>query len=332
MAIPAQVRRQSEAVNKLYEELNAGAEAQDNSEAEAEAQPVESAKADSVEEGARQPQSGERGTGGDKGEDGLSQKYKTLQGMYNAEVPRLHAEKRELVGRVTQLEQLLASMNTAQSQPKAPAAPLVTEADMEEYGDSIEVMRKVSREEASAYQSRIDQLESVIRQMQANVVPQVQQLTQRQAQSSEQAFWGQLQSVVPDWREINGDQGFQSWLMEVDPLTGISRQTYLDDAQRNLDVGRIANFFNAWKSMTGESVAQNGQSRSGSELERQVAPGRSRSTSNPAQGEGKTYTAADIQKFFVDVQKGKYKGREADRDRIERDIFSAQREGRIVNA
>jgi hypothetical protein len=45
------------------------------------------------------------------------------------------------------------------------------------------------------------------------------------------------------------------------------------------------------------------------------------------------YAPQDIQKFFNDVRSGKYKGREQERDRIERDIFAAQRENRIqVNA
>ena len=45
------------------------------------------------------------------------------------------------------------------------------------------------------------------------------------------------------------------------------------------------------------------------------------------------YSPQDIQKFFNDVRTGKYKGREPERDRIERDIFAAQRENRIqVNA
>jgi hypothetical protein len=42
------------------------------------------------------------------------------------------------------------------------------------------------------------------------------------------------------------------------------------------------------------------------------------------------YSPKDIEKFFVDVRQGKYKGREAERDKIERDIFAAQRENRIV--
>ena len=42
-----------------------------------------------------------------------------------------------------------------------------------------------------------------------------------------------------------------------------------------------------------------------------------------------TYSPEDIRRFFDDVRTGKYKGREQERSRIERDIFAAQREGRI---
>jgi hypothetical protein len=66
-------------------------------------------------------------------------------------------------------------------------------------------------------------------------------------------------------------------------------------------------------------------------LEKQVSPGRSRSTGTPvSSNQGKTYSPADIQKFFDDVRSGKYKGREPERSRIERDIFAAQRENRIT--
>jgi hypothetical protein len=169
--------------------------------------------------------------------------------------------------------------------------------------------------------------------MQGTVVPQVHQLSQSYAVSNEQRFWADLQTAVPDWQEINGSQEFQSWLLEVDPLTGIPRQTYLDDAQRTMDARRVANFFTAWKGMTGGHDARTTrESQSATELERQVAPGKGRSGGAKPQGEAKTYSSEDIKKFFSDVQKGKYKGREAERDRIERDIFAAQREGRIVTA
>ena len=73
------------------------------------------------------------------------------------------------------------------------------------------------------------------------------------------------------------------------------------------------------------------QSNINSQLEKQGAPGRGRS-GKPASQESKNYSPADIQKFFEDVRKGLFKGRDEERGRMERDIFSAQREGRIVTA
>lgn len=336
MALPAQVRKQSEAVNKLYEELNQDTE-QQGQEADADQSSVEDESttrvADSSQEQAPAPAGEEQSVGTDDEEETYEQRWRSLQGMYNAEVPRLHAERRELTNRVQQLEQLIASMSAKPTEQKAPAQKLVTEQDIEDYGDSIEVMRKVFREEMTSKDTEIDELRQLVRQMQGTVVPQVHQLSQSHAVSNEQRFWSELQTSVPDWQDINADQGFQAWLLEVDPLTGIPRQTYLDDAQRQMDARRVTNFFNAWKGMTGVSNARTAPgTQATSELERQITPGKGRSGGAKTQGEPISYTSADIRKFFSDVQKGRYKGKEAERDRIERDIFAAQREGRIVTA
>jgi hypothetical protein len=122
--------------------------------------------------------------------------------------------------------------------------------------------------------------------------------------------------------------------MQVDPLTGITRQVYLEDAQRALDARRVSQFFRTWLEANGQAaVAQtNGQrkpSAAASELERQVAPGRSKNPGAPNSNKGKVYTPQDITNFFNDVKQGRYKGKEQERDRIERDIFAAQRENRI---
>lgn len=336
MALPEQIRKQSEAVQELYKQMND--EQPEGTKPEGDTPPADVPAAPVADAGATgepvPPQVVEQQPAGEKPpEETVLQKYKTLQGMYNAEVPRLHQQNRELSGRLQQLEQLLASMQSAQPQkPTEQAAQkLVSEKDVEEYGESLDVMRKVSREEMSPVLQRLNVIEGYLQQMQSNLVPQVQQVAQRQAVTAEQAFWTDLTSAVSNWREINGRPDFQSWLLEADPLTGITRQTYLDDAQRALDAQRVANFFRTWLDITGQAtVAQStGRVSASSELEKQVAPGRSKSAGNPAQSKGKTYTPDDIQKFFNEVRQGKYKGREADRDRIERDIFAAQRENRI---
>ena len=335
MAIPEQVQKQSEAVQQLYEDLKEEGLETQPTEGEA---IVAEVPVDRVDEQAAQSAPEEQMVADTQDDKSLEQKYKTLQGMYNAEIPRLHAGKRELADRVSQLEQLLSTAaNKPEPIPVKLEEPqvLITEQDMEDYGDSIDVMRRVSKEESNAANSRIAQLESVIQQLQSNlngVAPRVEQLTQQQNQSTEHSFWSQLESNVPNWRDTNVDPDFQNWLLSIDPLTGISRQTYLEDAQSNFDVERVANFFSAWGEKNGKPRAQQEKANSKSQLEKQVAPGKGKSTGTPTSTSDQIYAPSDISQFYNDIKQGKYKGQDKERARIERDIFAAQRDGRIVTA
>jgi myosin heavy subunit len=335
MALPKQVQKQSEEVQELYKELNGEVETQEPvSEVEANTNeaPVEEVVSDSESEQAPQSGTEEQGQPDTEPKDTWEQKYKTLQGMYNAEVPRMKAENRELSSRVTQMEQLLSTLNNQPVAQPESIDPLITDKDVQEYGDSIDVMRRAAREELAQSNARVTELENTIRQLQSSVVPQMNQISHAQAQTAEQAFWADLSGKVPQWQDINNDQNFQSWLLEIDPLTGISRQTYLEDAQSNLDSNRVAQFFMSWPGAKSTPVAQTNRKVPSEQLEKQVSPGRGRSGTNTMPSEGQTYSPADIEQFFDAVRKGKYRGREEERGRIERDIFAAQREGRIVTA
>lgn len=330
MAIPEQVRKQSEAVAKLYEDLNPDQTAASAADEGSMVSTTESA--DGAAPTATAPSPTEHGRVGTTDEDlTYEQRWRSLQGMYNAETTRLRAENAQLSQRVGQLEQLISTLSATQQTPAQTAAErLITDKDVEEYGDSIDVMRRAAREEASAAHREIAELKKVIAQLQANIVPKVESVAQRQALNAEQMFWSDLTAQVPDWREINADQQFHSWLLEVDPLAGVPRQTFLDAAQGQLDAARVAGFFKTWQSLNGNSAAQQTRNAAASQLEKQIAPGRGRtSNATTTAGETKVYTRGDVSKFFDDVRKGLYKGREQERDRIERDIFAAQREGRI---
>jgi len=225
MALPEQIRKQTEAVQELYKQLNGdennGNEATppadgNTSPPENTAQPAP-ADESAVSNNAAQPQGNEQtpsGTGqeDDPNSETYAQKWRTLQGMYNAEVPRLHSQNRELNGRVQQMEQLLASLSQQSSQPaqQTQVAPLVTENDVQEYGDSLDVMRRVTREELYPVAQKIAQLDQIIRSLQTSVVPQVQAVAHRQAMTAEQQFWSDLSGAAPNWREINDDHAFQS--------------------------------------------------------------------------------------------------------------------------
>jgi len=336
MALPEQIRKQTEAVQELYKQLNTDdntGEAPPPADGTTVAVNTDTPADEDTGQNVANPPATEQNAGGSKSEDENSetyaQRWRSLQGSYNVEVRTRH----ELQSRVQQMEQLLATLSAQQSAPQqshSPTEKLVSEKDVEEYGESLDVMRKVSREELVPVAQRLAQLENVLRQMQTNVIPQVQAVAHKQAMNTEQQFWADLTGLVPNWRQVNDSDAFQTWLLETDPLTGITRQTYLEDAQRALDARRVGAFFRTWLESTGQAaVAQSTGRASSSELERQVAPGRSKSTGTPASNKGKTYSPDDIKAFFNDVRSGKYKGREQERDRIERDIFAAQRENRI---
>lgn len=336
MAIPKQVKRQSEDVQALYKELNGETEknAEETTAETSTEVPVEdtaTAPSDSVEEQAPQSDADEHSTSDSKeNKNEWEQKYKTLQGMYNTDVPRLNAQNKSLNDRVGQLESLLGDLNKQEAPvQEAPVEKLITEDDVKEYGDSIDVMRRAAKEEVAGELARVKELEAEIEKLKG-VVPQVQQVQQQQKTSSEQQFWNNLNAEVPNWNEINSNPDFQSWLLEIDPLTGMSRQTYLEDAQKRLDVKRVISFFSTYEQAKGNANNARETRSSNPELAKQVAPGRGRSA-KPVASEGNTYSPADIEKFFSDVRKGKYKGRDEERGKIERDIFAAQQEGRIVN-
>jgi hypothetical protein len=95
MALPEQIRKQAEAVQELYKQLNAendqGQQA-DGPEAEDAGTAAPAADAPAPDVAAPSPAAPEQRAGDDKASEDVAQKYRTLQGMYNAEVPRLHAQ------------------------------------------------------------------------------------------------------------------------------------------------------------------------------------------------------------------------------------------------
>lgn len=329
MSLPAQLQKQSKDIQDLYEKM--GKDDEPNQDVIEPDKPAEPDPKQSPEKPAKpaEPQNDQT----------LAQKYRTLQGMYNAEVPKLHQTNKMLQDRVQNLEQLLSSFQS--SQPKKPeSAPtkevkLITDKEIEEFGDSIDIMRKAAQEVYAAKQGEIDELKAQLAQLQP-LGQRMDKLAQSQVVSAEQAFWSDLSMLEPDWQTINANQDFQTWLLQMDPLTGYVRQDLLENAQSNLDARRVTAFFKEWANVSGsgnepqQPTSQSAPDKRAAELAKQVSPGKSRQSSKPEGNQPKNYTRADISAFYHDVAMGKYKGRDADRQRVEQEIFLAQSENRIA--
>lgn len=319
MAVPEQVRRQSELIASLYEEMQGKEDTTPVGVADTTPEPVE-------------PPAPPPPPPAQNSE--LERRYNALQAAYTADTGSLQSQLVEMTKRVGQLELLIGTQNDTTPRPPAQPASSLTDQEREEYGESIEIMRKVSQEAAQPYLDKIARLEATIAAIQpaqAQLKQTVDDVASSVTQTRADKFWTDLTAKAPNWRTVNDDPRFHEWLLQVDPLTGISRQTYLDEAQNRLDADRVSNFFTQWSGNTTNVQTSQNKDRRTKELEDQVAPGPGK-TKIAGQVEGKkVYTTQDVRDFYADVRNGKYRGKESEKASKEADIFLAQSEGRLTN-
>jgi hypothetical protein len=255
-------------------------------------------------------------------EEKWAHKYHTLKGMYDAEVPRLHSQVREMQ---TQIQQLLD--DKANIEARAAETPktssLITDEDKEAFGpDLIDLIERATEAKVATLKSSEAQLKEEIKQLKG----QLGNVTERQVVSDKDRFLAGLAQQVSDWEAINVDPGFIAWLQEVDPVYGIPKNVALNNAYENLDVARVATIFKAYKQTIAPAPAP--QVNRQQELQRQVAPTRTRSTSQPGDNQDKPmFTNNDIEKFYSDWRRGYYTDEEA--AQMEKQIHAAIAEGRV---
>ena len=333
MSLPKQIQKQVVAAQKIVDEFEKSVQAVEGETAAA--QPIETTDTNQADSGTEtSAQTTQQASHPPVVEDENSPTYKQRWSSLEGQLRSAAARDNQQQVRIQQLEQLITNMQAIPAQvPAAQAAPAISAEDREAYGeDLVDFVGRTTKAtvdaESAALRQRVTDLTNAMQAMQSTL-PQVvhdQQLT------ADERFFSQLGTSVPDWSAINSNQAFHSWLMDVDPMTGIARQTYLSEAQRERNVSRVANIFNTWKSLDGNTQTQQQgkvtQRSTRTELERQVAPSRNLTTAAPNTDGKQIWTPSLVNKFFADVRNGLYRTKESERASLERDIFAAQGEGR----
>ena len=256
-------------------------------------------------------------------EETWERKYLTLKGMYDAEVPRLHADMREMKAQMQQLMAEKAEAEAKAARQPEPQKPLITEQDREAFGpDLIDLIERAAESKLSAYGQREAELVAEIKKLKT----ELGSVSERQVVSDKDRFLMGLSQQVPDWEPLNTDPGFLEWLQQVDPVYGVPRQAALTSAYDVLDVSRVAKIFNTYK----QTIAPPTQVETPKpNLQRQVAPTRSRSTTPPpaATANQRIYSQQEIAQFYEDWRRGFLDNDEA--ARMEKEINAAVSQGRI---
>ena len=300
MGLPAQVLQQEEEANRLM-----GNPEPEDTEAEEDELDPESEEED-IEEPAPQEEV-EETKEPEKDSAYWEQRFKVMEGKFKSEVPRLSEQIRDLTSQNTRLTELIASME--QNQPKADGNYL-TEEELEKFAEegfeksTIDLIGNMAERIAEKRLSKYDQ--------------KFDKLTNDVATSSKDRFFAGLERKVPDWRVVNEDNVFIEWLSNQDGYSENTRQQSLNKAYSDLDVDRVARFFNDYRAPAVQST---------NNLVKQVAPGKGAASAPPV-SQKRIWSKSEITKFYSDQIKGKYSEKEV--KKLEKDIFLAQKEGRIT--
>ncbi len=336
MAKPRKVAEQAAEADRLQKELagDQGAEIKDPPTDKDEKQTELSL----VKDGEQPPAEGEKGIADPKAAptENWEERFKGMKLKYDTTVPELRTQVSELSGKLeianNQVETLRGQIADLQEKitaepPAAEQAKIeITEEEREEYGEGlINLIQKVSGQQNTPLE--VDLAKQVL-----DLSSRLDALTQKTEQVTEDRvvdkrgdFFKELTGKCKNWRSINKDPKFLSWLAEEMPGTGQERQYYLDKHFKAFDALRTADLFN-------DFLAANGTSRSSeTDLEEQVQVNTAGggSVDSGHQPQGKIYTRAEIKQFYKDKREGKYRYNKDDAVRIERDILAATADGRI---
>lgn len=267
----------------------------------------------------------------DDNDESWAHKYRTMKGRFDKSQKQINA----LSEQINSLQQVIATMQiqTTSAPPSGEmsAERFLTDAELNDYGEEfLTVVGKKAREEISP---EVKSLKSEIAQLKSQLSG-VNGYVSHDAQSRMEQH---LDTSVANWRELNYNPDFLAWLALPDSYSGAIRHELLKEAWDRRDASRVANFFKGFLSEeavvapVGSEPDRTGSPGSKVPLESLAAPGRAKTAAsgNTTPAEKPTFTRAQIAAFYADAASGKFRGREADKERLERQIFEAQRDGRI---
>lgn len=260
---------------------------------------------------------GDAGEGSSDDETKWEHKYRRLQGKYDAEVPRLHQEVKEL-------RAMLAEMQSAPKEPEPePEKSLITDDDHATYGpDMVDFSRRVAAEATNKVKAELMKLQK-----------ENAELRQHLGSVQGATFETRLLQAVPDFPQINTDQRWVAWLNEHDRMLRGPRRPIVQKAYADGDVEAVKAYIDLFRQTLGEPQATQeapaAPDRRQAELRRQVQPQKASATSKPSTNQPRMYTDQEARQVFDKVQQLIRRGQYDEADKLEREISLAYEQNRV---
>ena len=325
MPVPKKVREQAnqaeQQLNELYGTDTGEQPAQAEQDEPEQDEPARADGADADAESASddhqqqseqpQPQQAESDTEGEPepSYERLKAAHESLLGKYNAEVPRMAGEIRDLKSQIEQRDTKIRDLETQlQSAPQG-------EQRAEDNMDGDEYYQSLRDELGEEFANAVKKMAEKVAQ------GEVQSYQQQAQQTEEQRFWSNVYRNVPDFDTVNVDPKFVDWLKrEYDIRTGKPLQEVINEAGQQLDAATVVRIFDEFKRAQQPQPARENDPAS---PQAQEAPKRKgQPAREPAQSQ-RSFTPQDYAQLQDEILKGRWKGREAEARQLEAEIHAA---------
>lgn len=241
-------------------------------------------------------------------------KYDVLQGKYNAEIGRMN---KMLSDTMLEKEQLAAQLG-GQPPNAAPANPFSDAVD-----DTDQTIEFLKAQYPDAYPG----IEALIAKKAAEVLkPVTDNVNRAAAEIKGERYTRELDSKMPNWRDVNNSPEFAAWLKTIDRYTGATKYALLDNAYKQGDSARTLAFFEDFVNTHQPPPPQSPPPRQYADTD--AYPSNSGSPTPSTQEKG-IVNRSDIDRFYKDRAQGRFIGTEEDVARIESRFFRAIKEGKV---
>jgi hypothetical protein len=250
------------------------------------------------------------------------QKFLTLQGKYNSEVPQMAYKIADLSRRI---EDLTSKLTKAAEPPRQPIPPTQVITRALESNPKIKAFKD---EFPDVFEGVSAVVNDVIAQSNQGIRDEITQVRKETKEEAERRFWREIDRDFPEWRKLNRDPEFLAWLDEAEPYSGITKQELLEKAHKECNAVEAVKFFKDFTKLKNPPPPPADPTKGkGQDALEQVGLPRG-GKGPPAPPPAGMVTRADITKFYEDVRRGKWKGREAEKKKEEARLIAALRRQR----
>ena len=318
MALPKDVEEQARIADEMLRQMNEPKTEEKTQEAPEEKAPEEDktqqsaeGKAEEKSEPKPEVKAEEKTQSFDQREyERLKQAHAVLQGKYNAEVPRLYQTIKDLEAKIA--DAIKPAQAPAESTPK----------------NLDTVISKLKEDYGEDFASNVEALiEARLSKAMQGIKSEVDSVKSSVVKTREEKFLAELAAEVPNWRDIYSDPEFSDFLDREDSFSGATLRDLAVDADKRKDAKRLAKFYKAF--LDSKTSGRNEPEvkpvvETKDKREALITPATTGKQNAVVGGEKPDLIkAADLQQFYEDVSRGRYKHRPKEQEAMESRIQRA---------